>query len=54
LANKVNAMIEARIGSYRLLSAIGLLNIKELSLDAGQLELPLRSIDAAISELIEK
>ena len=54
LANKVNAMIEARIGSYRLLSAIGLLNIKELSLDAGTLEFPLRPIDEAISELVKQ
>jgi TolC family type I secretion outer membrane protein len=52
LANKVNAMIEARIGSYRLLSTLGLLNIQELNLDGEKMDLPVRSIDDALSTLL--
>jgi len=52
LANKVNAMIDARIGSYRLLSTIGMLNINQLNIDGDQIELPVRSVDAAIQSLL--
>ncbi|MGI9151185.1 MAG: TolC family protein [Limnohabitans sp.] len=52
LANKVNAMIDARIGSYRLLSTIGMLNINQLNIDGDQIELPVRSVDVAIKQLL--
>lgn len=52
LANKVNAMIDARIGSYRLLSTIGMLNLNQLNIDGDQIELPVRSVDAAIQSLL--
>ena len=52
LANKVNAMIEARIGSYRLLSTLGLLNIKDLNLDGADMVLPVRSVDDTINALL--
>lgn len=52
LANKVNAMIEARIGSYRLLSTLGLLNIKDLNLDGADMVLPVRAVDDTINALL--
>ena len=52
LANKVNAMIDARIGSYRLLSTIGMLNINQLNIDGDQVDLPVRSVDEAIKSLL--
>ncbi len=52
LANKVNAMIDARVGSYRLLSTIGMLNLNQLNIDGERIELPVRSVDAAIKSLL--
>jgi len=52
LANKVNATIDAKMGSYRLLSALGKLDIESLNLDNGQFEMPVQSINKAIKELI--
>jgi adhesin transport system outer membrane protein len=52
LANKVNAIIDARMGSYRLLSALGKLDINTINLDEGKFELPVQSINKAIKELV--
>ena len=52
LANKVNAMIEARIGSYRLLSTLGLLNIQELNLEEEEMLLPVRPVTESINSLL--
>jgi len=52
LANKVNAMIDAKMGSYRLLSAVGKLDIESLNLDQGLFEIPVQSIDKAVKELV--
>lgn len=52
LANKVNAMIDARVGSYRLLSTIGMLNLNQLNIDGERIELPVRSVDSAIKSLL--
>ena len=52
LANKVDAMIEARIGSYRLLSTLGLLNIQQLNIDGEKMDLPVRPIRDAINDLL--
>ena len=52
LANKVNAMIEARIGSYRLLSTLGLLNIQQLNIEGEKMDLPVRPIRDAINDLL--
>ena len=54
LANKVNAMIDARVGGYRLLSTIGMLNIHQLNIDGDQVELPVRPMDAALKQLINE
>ena len=52
LANKVNAMIDAKMGSYRLLSALGKLDIESLNLEQGKFEIPVKSIDQAVKELV--
>jgi len=52
LANKVNAMIDAKMGSYRLLSALGKLDIESLNLEQGQFEIPVQSIDQAVKALV--
>ncbi len=52
LANKVNAIIDAKLGSYRLLSALGKLDINSINLDQGNFELPVQGIDKAIKELV--
>jgi outer membrane protein TolC len=52
LANKVNAMMDAKLGSYRLLSALGKLDIESLNLDQGRFEIPTQSIDKAVKELV--
>ena len=52
LANKVNAVIDARIGSYRLLSTVGRLDIESLNLDEGAFEIPVQSIDSAVKALV--
>jgi adhesin transport system outer membrane protein len=52
LANKVNATIDAKMGSYRLLSALGKLDIESLNLDDGKFEVPVQSINKTIKELI--
>jgi adhesin transport system outer membrane protein len=52
LANKVNAMIDARLGSYRLLHAIGLLEFSSLNLDGGEFRLPVRPIDETLRLLV--
>jgi adhesin transport system outer membrane protein len=51
LANKVNAMIDARLGSYRLLHSIGLLEFASLNLEAGEFRLPVRPIDVTLVQL---
>ncbi len=52
LANKVNAMIDAKMGSYRLLSTLGRLDIEALNLDSGAFEIPVQPIDIAVKELV--
>ena len=52
LANKVNATMDAKLGSYRLLSALGKLDIESLNLDQGRFEIPTQSIDKAVKELV--
>jgi adhesin transport system outer membrane protein len=52
LANKVNAMIDAKMGSYRLLSTLGRLDIEALNLDSGAFEIPVQPIDKAVKELV--
>ena len=52
LANKVNASIDASMGSYRLLSTIGRLDISSLGLDEGRLEIPVQPIDQAVKALV--
>ena len=52
LANKVNATIDAKMGSYRLLSALGKLDIESLNLEQGQSEIPVQSIDQAVKQLV--
>ncbi len=52
LANKVNAMIDAKMGSYRLLSTLGRLDIDALNLDSGAFEIPVQPIDKAVKELV--
>jgi len=52
LANKVNALIDARMGSYRLLSTVGRLDIESLNLDEGKFEIPVQAIDKAVKELV--
>jgi outer membrane protein TolC len=52
LANKVNATIDARMGSYRLLSALGKLDIDSLNLVEGQFEIPVQSIEQSIKQLV--
>ena len=52
LANKVNATIDAKMGSYRLLSALGKLDIESLNLEQGQFEIPVQSIDQAVKQLV--
>ena len=52
LSNKVNAMIEARIGSYRLLSTLGLLNIQDLNLEEEEMLLPVRPVAESINSLL--
>lgn len=52
LANKVNATMDAKLGSYRLLSALGKLDIESLNLDQGKFEIPTQAIDKAVKELV--
>ena len=52
LANKVNAMIDAKMGSYRLLSALGKLDIESLNLEQGKFEIPVQPIDQAVKALV--
>ena len=52
LANKVNAMIDAKMGSYRLLSTLGRLDIEALNLDSGTFEIPVQPIDQAVKDLV--
>jgi TolC family type I secretion outer membrane protein len=52
LANKVNAMIDAKMGSYRLLSALGKLDIDSLNLEQGKFEIPVQSLDQAVKALV--
>lgn len=52
LANKVNAMIDARLGSYRLLHATGLLDISALNLDSPEFRLPVRPVDDTLEQLL--
>jgi outer membrane protein TolC len=52
LANKVNALIDAKMGSYRLLSVLGQLDIESLNLGQGNFEIPVQSIDHAVKALV--
>lgn len=45
-------MIDARIGSYRLLSTVGRLDIESLNLDEGTFDIPVQSIDSAVKALV--
>jgi outer membrane protein TolC len=44
LANRVNAMTDTRISSYRLLSAIGALTPASIGLDSGKFTLPVKPL----------
>ncbi|MBM3375066.1 MAG: hypothetical protein FJY35_03130 [Betaproteobacteria bacterium] len=52
LANKVNAMIDARLGSYRLLHVTGLLDISTLNLDSDNFRLPIRPLEETLNQLL--
>jgi adhesin transport system outer membrane protein len=52
LANKVNASIDASMGSYRLLSTVGRLDMSSLGLDDGRLEIPVQPIGQAVKSLV--
>ena len=54
LANMVNAMIDARLGSYRLLHSIGELDMRTLNLESNEFKLPVKPVKDVIRELIGK
>ncbi|NBO13969.1 MAG: hypothetical protein EBV20_02365 [Betaproteobacteria bacterium] len=54
LSNKVNAMIDARLGSYRLLHALGMLDMNAFNLDTEPFELPVRPFDDSIRNLVSQ
>ncbi len=54
LANKVNALIDARLGSYRLLHALGMLDLQAFNLDTEPFELPVRPFDDAVKNLLSQ
>jgi len=54
LANKVNALIDARLGSYRLLHALGLFDINQINLDAEPFGLPVKPFDDAVKQLVSE
>lgn len=54
LANMVNAMIDARLGSYRLLHSIGELDMRTLNLETNEFRLPVKPVKDVIRELIGK
>jgi hypothetical protein len=54
LANKVNALIDARLGSYRLLHALGMLDLQAFNLDTEPFELPVRPFDDAVKTLLSQ
>ena len=45
-------MIDAKMGSYRLLSALGKLDIDSLNLEQGKFEIPVQSLDQAVKALV--
>lgn len=51
LSNKLNAMTDTRIGSYRLLAAIGALTPASLGLDGGKFALPVKPLSLDVGKL---
>lgn len=51
LANRINALYDTRINSYRLLSAIGKLNAESIGLNSGELRLPVQSLKVDLDQL---
>jgi adhesin transport system outer membrane protein len=54
LANMVNAMVDARLGSYRLLHSIGELDMRALNVETNEFKLPVKPVKDVIRELIGK
>lgn len=52
LANMVNAMVDARLGSYRLLHSVGALDIQGFGLEGGDFKLPVKPVKDVIDQLI--
>ena len=52
LANMVNAMADARLGSYRLLHALGAIDLRRFDLEGSSFELPVRPVEKVIDQLI--
>ena len=52
LANMVNAMVDARLGSYRLLHAVGELDLQAFDLEGGNFQLPVKPVKDVIDQLI--
>lgn len=51
LSNRLNAMYDTRIGSYRLLAAIGVLTPETLGLGNGEFALPVKPLSLEVSAL---
>lgn len=51
LSNRLNAMYDTRIGSYRLLAAIGVLTPETLGLNDGKFALPVKPLSLEVSNL---
>lgn len=52
LANKVNSLIDARIGFYRLMHSMGMLDFNFMHLDGDKTRLPVKPIDESIRLLV--
>jgi outer membrane protein TolC len=51
LANKINAMFDTRIGSYRLLATMGKLTPQMIGLDGGSFRLPVKPLQQELDSL---
>jgi adhesin transport system outer membrane protein len=51
LANKINAMFDTRIGSYRLLATMGKLTPALIGLDGGKFRLPVKPLQQELDSL---
>lgn len=51
LANKINAMFDTRIGSYRLLATMGKLTPELIGLDGGRFRLPVKPLQQELESL---